>query len=453
MRVTLDTADPARLTPQIRTLMQRTMSPLTGITRNIGLFLGNREEPRFVVSGAELTGIHVIQNRNPPSRSMHIGGCGATVREALLPALAEALERYAQLQAGMRPAQSARFATHAELSAEGHAAIDLSKLVFFTDRQIATPGHLFGAPDASKPMSWSRGLSLTSGKRIYAPDQLLFLGYTPRVKDGEPWLAPAVTTGTAVHTIPLLALRNALLELVQLDCAMGHWYGRQRPVCITLDRRTERLKAAVERLSGADCLAQPYFYLLPNADLGVFTVACLLSQQIGFPAAVVGIGSDMRLEEAMYKAFSESSGIYQLAKLIFLQELDSNGGRVPKIDTKRIYDLDLNVVFYAQPQNAELLCARFRDCEHASASELSPDPIAEPGPDIAQLITGFRETGKELLYYDLTTPDLADIGFYAIRVWSPDTISLSLPSAPPLGHHRLAAYGGTCDDPGVHPYP
>jgi hypothetical protein len=67
-------------------------------------------------------------------------------------------------------------------------------------------------------------------------------------------------------------------------------------------------------------------------------------------------------------------------------------------------------------------------------------------------VEGFRDAGLRLVTLDLTTPDLADLGFVVVRVWSPDTLSLALPSAPPTAHRRFGAYGGaTHRDP--HPYP
>jgi thiazole/oxazole-forming peptide maturase SagD family component len=450
MRLSSDTFD-RDLSAQIRRLAQQTLSPLTGISQSIGVFLGGSREPGFVVCGAELTGMHVVQGREPPSRSMHIGGCGSTAVEAFLPSLAEALERYAQLWAGLLPGRADRFADYREMKAHG-PTLAPERLRWFTDAQYATPGFPFQPLTDSDPVTWSHGLSLVSGQRVHAPSQLLFLGYTPRSAELEPWLAPAVTTGTAVHTRPELALRNALLELVQLDCAMGHWYGGARAVQIGIDRRTPRLRRVLLRMLGhAD--AQARFYLLPNLDLPVFTVGCLLHDEHGTPAAVVGLGSDMRLEEAMYKALSEASGIYQLAKLILLQEQQAHGGTTPDIATDKIYDLDLNVAYYAQQRHAPELLARFAHADVAGASDLGPDPAVDPGPDIAPLVRAFATTGKELLYYDLTTDDLRQVGFCATRVWSPDTVSLSLPSVPVLGHPRLKAYGGPVEQPGVHPYP
>jgi len=71
---------------------------------------------------------------------------------------------------------------------------------------------------------------------------------------------------------------------------------------------------------------------------------------------------------------------------------------------------------------------------------------------VCHLIAAFKETGKELAFLDLTTPDIADLGFRVARVWSPDTLSLSLPSAAPVLHPRFRAYGGVIRE-SPHPYP
>lgn len=436
-----------------RRLMQRTLSPITGITQGLGVFLGNSHEPQFVVAGAELTGMHVIQGRNPPTRSMHIGGCGSTFKEAIMPALAEALERYSQLWAGMQQREQDTFCSSNELDELNKKHIALDKLTMFNDNQYQKDHFPFQKPQLDTPMTWSAGLSLTTNESVLAPSQQLFLGYMPRLDDGERWIAPAVTTGTAVHTTPLLAFRNALLELVQLDSAMGHWLGHKDPIKIIPDKRTARLTAVAKRLLGDSVTAEPHFYWLQNADLHHFTVACVLHDAYDIPAAVVGLGSDLILESAMYKSLAESSGIYQLAKLVMLQEMDSNGGKLPTLDTSAIYDLDLNVVHHASRSQAAKLLETFNKGTECKASDLPSDPKEEIGPDIIHLVDDFKKTGKELLYYDLTTPDLKQVGFYSTRVWSPDTISLSLPSAPVFGHNRLDDYGGANTDAGIHPYP
>jgi hypothetical protein len=68
------------------------------------------------------------------------------------------------------------------------------------------------------------------------------------------------------------------------------------------------------------------------------------------------------------------------------------------------------------------------------------------------LIDAFWKTGNELIGLDLTTGDVRDLGFRVVRLWSPDLLSLPLPSAPPLLHPRFNSYGGATDG-APHPYP
>lgn len=80
------------------------------------------------------------------------------------------------------------------------------------------------------------------------------------------------------------------------------------------------------------------------------------------------------------------------------------------------------------------------------------DVDAGPEEQVRLLAGAFNATGKELVVLDLTTADVRALGFRSIRVWSPQTLSLSLPSAPPLAHPRFRAYGGARDGH-PHPYP
>ena len=66
------------------------------------------------------------------------------------------------------------------------------------------------------------------------------------------------------------------------------------------------------------------------------------------------------------------------------------------------------------------------------------------------LINQFISTGKELLYLNLTTHEAKELGFVVTRVWSPDSLSLCLPSMVQKAHARFQAYGGVKH---VHPHP
>jgi thiazole/oxazole-forming peptide maturase SagD family component len=437
----------AHLSPGTATLLRRMVNPLCGLSQGIGFVTRGRHEPRLVVAGAELTGVHVLLGQ-PEAGSYHIGGAGFFLEEAVIRALGETVERYCQLVSCVG-GQEIAVATFDELNAQGRRALALDRLAFFSSGQLATPGFPFEPfePDAS--YGWVSMHSLLDGSILLVPAQLVLVGYEVRRREGEPWLTTAVTTGTAAHVDHDRACRNALLELIQVDAAIGHWYGRSDSPEIILDARTRALERLIERGFSRE-RPMPHFHQLPSADLGAHVVACVMEENAGHvPAVGVGLGADLNLEEAMYKALLEAAGVMQLAKIGLVME--SVSGTTDRVDPEVIFDLDSNVAYYARPQNAELVRERFSTGGTVMASALSRDSAASPAEDVQRIVADFAGAGHELLGLDLTTRDSAQLGFVTCRVWSPDLLSLCLPSAPPLLHPRFRAYGGVVDR-GPHPY-
>lgn len=437
-----------------RALLEQTFSPLCGLNQRVSFMLRSRDEPRLMTAGAELTGVHVLRGQPRPKVGVyHIGGSGVVLDEALIRALGETIERYAQLVAEIRLHGEIVWASYETIADRGEPVVRDGNLIFFSDAQHARPDFPFQPFSRSKPLGWIRALSLVQESPVWAPAQLLLVGYRVRRSDGEPWLLPAVTTGSAAHTDRRHALRNALLELVQIDAAMGHWYSAAQAPEILLDQRTAALGALLTRHFPPGGPV-PRFYWLPSPDLPGFTVACVLRRGPGeIPVAAVGLGCDLRLVDALYKAVLEATGVAQLAKItLFDQLLSEPPLKDAPGQAHGIFDLDQNVALYARPGNGRYIDEKFGSRPPIPAGELPPDALGDTSQDVRLLVEGFRGIGKELLFLDLTTPDIRELGFTALRVWSPDTLSLPLPSAPPALHPRFRAYGGFSHDR-PHPYP
>jgi hypothetical protein len=117
-----------------------------------------------------------------------------------------------------------------------------------------------------------------------------------------------------------------------------------------------------------------------------------------------------------------------------------------------ILDLDSNVVHYAQGHGAETLRHKFDERSEVAFSALPHLPAQGPAAAVARLLTLLRDKGLRVLSCNATTEDARRLGLHTLRFWSPDLLSLPLPSAPARLHKGFAAYGGwTNDDP--HPYP
>jgi len=260
-----------------------------------------------------------------------------------------------------------------------------------------------------------------------------------------------VTTGTAAHISYLLAFKAAILELIQLDTVMGHWYSNWCAYEIEMDNRLSSLISLIKRYS-YDSRNRYIFYYIPNPDLAGFTIACVYLQEKGLPKIVIGLGADTTLENAMYKAFLETVASVGLSRMVVFKgkyEIDKHN--IP-IESNALYDLDRNVEYYGSGNNIKRIEERFLKMPSIKATNLPDDILGNHAAQLGKLITSFTTTNKQLYYLDLTGAEEKSLGFHVVRVWSPNTLSLCLPSAPPVMHPRFTNFGGIKHE-NPHPYP
>jgi len=430
-------------------LLGRLFGPLCGIDQMVGLANRAMTEPRIFVLSAELAGVHLLLGRPQPApNAYHIGGAGLCLEEAMIKTLAETIERYCQMLAYASGQHATRFCSYRSLIEDGSAVVAPEQLTFFSTEQLNQPEFPFARFDNDMALDWVEARSLLRDDKIWLPSQLAFVGYN--VKQTEKRLSSGVTTGTAAHTDCRLAARSAILELVQLDTAMGFWFSGQVAPEIVLNGRTSVISDLIAR-HFHPAAPKPRFFWLRNPDLPAFTIACVTgSSGDAVPASAVGLGCDLKLNEAMYKAMLEAVAVSYLAKIVAFQESISPD---PQPADTGLFDLDANVGFYARPENLGKIHAKFGGLRAAvEASEMPGDFEGSVNDELAHLADAFARSGKELLFLDITTDDAAALGFRVLRVWSPDLLSLSLPRFPPAAHQRFNAYGGF-QDASPHPYP
>ena len=444
MKLELGASD-AQLRPTTRRLLDRMLSPRSGLSPRFSFLMRSALEPKVAIAAGDMTGVHILCGHTSPG-VYHIAGTSTSYEGAIIGVLAETIERYAQYISVVSERQKVVAASYHSMVTNSRVLMP-ENLQYFSDGQLARPGFPFSRLSADMVIGWVSAKSFVDGSVCWMPAQIALVGYS-RLSDEPPFMF-GVSTGTAAHTRLDQALRNALLELVQIDAAMGNWYGNQSPVLIRLehDARTQ----TVEQLIGRYLHRYgpiPRFYWLPSADLPALTIACVIEDQ-EVPKFAVGLGCDLCLARAMYKAFLEGVAVAKLAKVtIFRQTMEE----VPSVaDPSQIYDLDSNVAYYAV-EGQSTFRTKFGDSPGVSPSDLPRDVDSSITGDLRHLVGGFTGTGKELVFLDLTTTDIHDLGFHVVRAWSPDTLSLSLPSAPPVLHPRFQAYGGITNE-APHPYP
>lgn len=144
------------------------------------------------------------------------GSCAAVVRPR---ALGELTERVSNILAGRRvEATPGLVATFEQLRRRGNPALDPASLA----------GLRFSTRSRAVPMRWVRGRSLLSGAEISVPAAAVYLGHRP--PQGCPPVGQAGSTGLAAHPSRSLAVRHALLEILERDLLGRAWYGSAHPL-------------------------------------------------------------------------------------------------------------------------------------------------------------------------------------------------------------------------------
>ena len=212
-------------------LLQNMLSPLCGLSQRLGLVNRSPYEVNTFTAAGELSGVHHLLGRPEPNRGgYHIGGSGIFFDEAVIKTLAESIERYAQLMIEAEHAFEFVFKPYTELDKSADM-LDEVYLNFFDEQQLANQTFPFSPFNKEQPLGWIKTRSaLHRQYYMWVPAQLLLIAYDLKKDQGEKCLNAAVTTGTAAHVNHELSTINAILELIQIDAAMGHWYGQGKNI-------------------------------------------------------------------------------------------------------------------------------------------------------------------------------------------------------------------------------
>lgn len=145
-----------------------------------------------------------------------IDGAGGAFdsEDARLLSIAEGVERYSSC---VYDEEQFVWATARELGAE---AVDLTQFPSVSEAETKrTPAWV--APNVDAPMRWVRSVCMMTGAIRWIPAIAVYL-HLPFASIGERFTIP-ISTGCALHTDPQLAIRNALLEVIERDAVALTW--------------------------------------------------------------------------------------------------------------------------------------------------------------------------------------------------------------------------------------
>jgi ribosomal protein S12 methylthiotransferase accessory factor len=387
----------------VKDIAARLVSRRTGIVAEFQVASRDPTEPNLPLVWRAKLANHTFASE-PEDGHLFCSGKGFTTQAAWTSCLGEAAERYsggrwdpAELTVAARGALSGR-------------SIDPRELVLYRPEQY--PALKYAPYHDGTELSWIIGRSLIDGAAAWVPAIAALMEFT--VRSEAEFLFPITSNGLAAGPSLRDAVTSAVLEVIERDAFLIAWLNRL-PVRV-LDTATHpdlqvRDLAAIYRRRGVRLA----LYLLPT-DNPVAVVMGVAFQDGGFggPAATVGLGADLDPAAAARKAVLE---VGQVRPALRERVRGRDRARVAELvaDPGTVSTMEDHSLLYADP-------AMLGAFDFLAGTPAEWDELARPNADdgaLDLLLDHFAAVGQEVVYVNLTAPELEPLGLYAVRAVLP----------------------------------
>jgi ribosomal protein S12 methylthiotransferase accessory factor len=401
------------LTPQLAAVLDSRTGPVIGY-RTIRLDPGS---PAVFVATARMAQRPRSHNHGEIEVN---SGAGLTEADAVRAAVGECVERYC---AGVINRSRMLVGSWQELSG-CESLVHPSQIALFADWQTDTlPRPRF---DADSRVAWVPGTSLTSGRRRWVPAALVHIPYVP--EDEEEIPGPAISTGLACWSSRAQAIVAGLSECIERDAVAITWLNQLDVPRLRCDEEWAASLFA-ERFARPN-LHYDLFYI--QTDLGVATILCLLrDDNFDPPIHCVGGAARFDVRDAVRKALIECVQGWTWAR----HERLELGPRPTPTSFEDVTSFGSRVRLYACADMSRAVSFLTSSRSEVRLSEVPPR--SAPAEALVQtLAAGIASAGSDAVVIDLTSPDIADLGFSVVKVYCPGLEQLE-------GDHRYRLLGGT----------
>jgi ribosomal protein S12 methylthiotransferase accessory factor len=402
---------------RLNELLDIITSPHTGVLKSLELMTKDITEPKLPYIYVAKLANHSFLPKEKHDM-MKCSGKGMDIKSARISAAGEAVERYSGT---MYPPEDIVYRSFDELDG---TALDPRRLVLYLPHQYGDIPYL--PFNASQTMGWIPAWSLVRDQPIYVPAHGTIMNYN--MQHREELISQTTSNGLATGGSLLSAILSASLEVIERDAFVITWHNKLPARRIRIDGHPDaairEFIQAYERRS-----VELQLYQLPtDAPVSVFMCVSVLKKGDG-PKVVVGLGCDFSAEKAARQAILEVGQVRPACK----QRL-----RFPEIQ-KRLAELIANPQLVEELEDHDLL---YSSADHLHAFDfLFHQPMTEfdweagetggqengnmaerciAEENLQRLIRYCRESGSDLIYSNLTPPDMEKLGLYTARAIIPD---------------------------------
>lgn len=376
-----------------------------GILGNYGPRYTFPDEPQFFQYACE---------RSPRSIKVRKGlafGCSERESEAFTAAVAEAVEHYCILY------ERDELFTHDSYSNLKRIAVDPFRFLAFSKDQLEKKDYSKFRFTHRTPLNWLEGYSLTKKKKVLVPASLVYANYNCR-KRKDPSIQLKNSTGAACGPSLEFAIYRGICEIIERDAYMISFTNNLPKQIINLDSNLDlsKFKRRIERYD------LEVYVLNTQLDLSMTTTTCLVFDKTGSgPAVCTGLGGSLDPKRAIQTAVFESVRRHISARDRFYRT------KALPMPVKNSFDWFLlkKQLLWSAPHMIQTAQNFIKDSQVIDYKELeNKEKNLSDKEKVAFLIKELESKNYEVIYVDMTIPEVEELGLKVVKVLIPEMVPL-----------------------------
>jgi ribosomal protein S12 methylthiotransferase accessory factor len=389
----------------------RLVSPRCGVVKDLREVPRDASEPAApYVFRAELANHRFVEE---PGDELVASGKGMTRVAAMRSALGEAVERYSS---GCWEEVEAVRGRRPEI---GDEALDPRRLVLYRPEQYE---HVPYAPYSDDTeIAWVPARSLVTSREVLVP--ALAASLVHQVAVNQEYLFGPSSNGLAAGSTLAGALLAATQEVLERDAFVIAWFNQLACAEVNPEEHPDGQIRRLSRSYARRGVALHLYKLPTDHPVHVFMGLALDATAADGPAAVAGLGADLHPARAAAKAVLEVGQVRPALRMRLRDPQTRQRMEELVADPHLVGDLHDHDLLYASPA----MVAAFSFLAGGPAEEFDwrTDSLGEPVPDLAgdQLVRVVRylgDLGYDVLYVNLTSPDMRQLRLHTVRVVIPE---------------------------------
>lgn len=338
-------------------------------------------------------------------------GCGCDEESCLLSTIGESVERYAP---AFYNSKELILSSYDELSKHAHA-IHPNQITLFHDKQYElNKSQKITKLTTELDVSWVSTVDLVNDRReTYIPAQLIYLPFT---KD-EKWIVYNTSTGLAAHTNYYKAILTAIYECIERDSFVLTWMQKIVAPKIIISGEIqqyidERFRAKYE-----------WHFFDITYDLKIPTVFGICFGEADY-GKFVSVGSATRatIGDALKKVILEIGQTGTYFRYVLGKKKEEKWE--PSGDFSAVNNFEDHSAFYLKRLDLWHVFDDWRNAVPTKNIDFNQSQEVSDIEQILKCLRVFKDKDYNVLFKDITTPDIRQLGYYSVKVYIPQLIQL-----------------------------